>query len=164
MLATEPLEEQVLAAMVARLKGITQDTEPTPWYVPLFVSRRYQFLDEVNGLPGYLVLRAAEESGTELLTLAETEDRTARASMGVEIVAYGAGSDQDPADRVLMRLLAQAERALLAPDLLGAASEPWTEVENTRRILDHETEVGPPWRSLMSHLYRVRFFYTRGRP
>jgi hypothetical protein len=37
-------------------------------------------------------------------------------------------------------------------------------IQNTRRVLDHEMEIGAPWRSLMSHLYRVEYYYTRGEP
>lgn len=159
-LAAEPLEEQILAALATRLQGLTLDTVPTPWYVPRFVSRTYQPLDAVNELPGYLVLRAPEESGAEPMTM--DPGGTVLATMGVEVLAYGAGSDVDPADRVLLRLLAQAERVLVTTNLLGVNSEPYLDVTNTRRVLDHETEVGAPWRSLMSHLYRVRFTYSRG--
>jgi hypothetical protein len=159
-LAAEPLEEQLLAAMVTRLESLTLDTIPSPWYVPRFVRRTYQPLDAVNDLPGYLVLRAPEESGAEALTMDDTG--TVMATMGVEVLAYGQGSDVDPADRVLLRLLAQAERVLVQKDLLGPYSNTYTDIQNTRRVLDHETEVGAPWRSLMSHLYRVRFTYSRG--
>jgi hypothetical protein len=159
-IAAEALEEQILAAMTTRLEGITLDTVPTPWYVPRFVKRTYQPLDAVNELPGYMVLRAPEESGAEPMTT--DPSGTVLATMGVEVLAYGAGSETDPADRVLLRLLAQAERALLVEDLLGATSDTYTDIQNTRRVLDHETEVGAPWRSLMSHLYRVRFTYSRG--
>ena len=75
------------------------------------------------------------------------------AAMGLEVLAYGQGSDAEPTDRVLIRLLAQAERALCAPGLFGPGRRvPRTrsKLQNTRRVLDHETEVGPPYRSLMS--------------
>ena len=67
---------------------------------------------------------------------------------------------------MLIRLLAQAERALCAPGVFGPGLSPENEIElqNTRRVLDHETEVGAPYRSLMSHLYRIRYLYTRGEP
>ena len=162
MSLAEPIEEQILAACVARLTALPQYVTQ-PWYVPRFVERTYRPLDAVNELPGYLVLRAPEESGAELQTI-EDPDATVIASMGIELLAYGAGSGVEPTDRVLIRLLAQAERALLAPPLLGPDPEPWLELHNTRRVLDHEMEVGTPWRSLMSHLYRARYFYTRGEP
>ena len=164
MSQVEPLEEQILAACVARLLAMDQ-VVAQPWYRPRFVDRMYRPLDAVNELPGYLVLRAPEESGMDLQTL-DYPGSTVIAAMGVEVMAYGNGSDAEPTDRVLIRLLAQAERALCAPGLLGngASAENQLDVQNTRRVLDHETEVGPPWRSLMSHLYRVRFLYTRGQP
>ena len=119
----------------------------------------------VNELPGYLILRAPEESGMELQTI-DYPGSAVIAAMGLEVLAYGQGSDAEPTDRVLLRLLAQAERALCAPGLFGPGVDPENQIElqNTRRVLDHETEVGPPYRSLMSHLYRVRYFYTRGEP
>ena len=162
MSRTEPIEEQVLAAMVARLAQLPAYVAE-PWYVPRWVDRIYRPLDAVNELPGYLVLRAPEESSAELQTI-DYPGADVIASMGIELLAYGAGSAAEPTDRVLIRLLAQAEQALLQPVLLGACADPWLEIHNTRRVLDHEMEVGAPWRSLMSHLYRVRFFYTRGNP
>ena len=159
----EPREEQILAAMYDRLAHLGQ-VVATPWYEPRFVARVYRSLDAVNELPGYIVLRAPEESGTELQTL-DYPGSTMIATMGVEIMAYANGSEAEPTDRVLIRLLAQAERALCAPGLLGnGIPENQVDVQNTRRVLDHETEVGPPWRSLMSHLYRVQYLYTRGDP
>lgn len=160
----EPIEEQILTACVARLAAIPT-VLPDAWYPPRFVSRTYKPLDAVNELPGYLVMRAPEESGAELQTL-DYPGSAVIAAMGVEILAYGAGSDVLPTDTVLIRLLAQAERALCAPDLFGPAAAPENaiDLQNTRRVLDHETEVGPPYRSLMSHLYRIRYLYTRGEP
>jgi len=160
----EPIEEQILAACVGRLADI-RSVVPQFWYLPRWVDRIYKPLDEVNELPGYLVLRAPEESGTDLQTI-DYPGSAVIASMGMEVLAYGQGSDAIPTDRVLIRLLAQAERALCAPGLFGTAPSPENqiEVQNTRRVLDHETEVGAPYRSLMSHLYRVRYFYTRGEP
>jgi hypothetical protein len=164
MTQPEPLEEQILAACVGRLQTLDR-VVAEPWYRPRFVARTYRPLDAVTELPGYLVLRAPEESGAELQTI-DYPDSAVIATMGVEVLAYGNGSDAEPTDRVLLRLLAQAERALCAPGLLGSGPSPENllDVQNTRRVLDHETEVGPPWRSLMSHLYRVRYFYTRGAP
>lgn len=156
----EPLEEQLLQACTDRLANLAM-VVPEPWYLPKFVSRTYRALDAVNELPGYLVLRAPEESGAELETI-DDPGATVIATMGVEILAYGQGSDLEPADRVLLRLLADAERALCASGWLGAGN--WVDVQNTRRVLAHETELGAPWRSLMSHLYRVRYVYTRGEP
>ena len=160
----EPIEEQILAACVVRLATLAT-VVPKPWYAPRFVARIYRPLDAVNELPGYLVLRAPEESGMELQTL-DYPGSAVIASMGVEVLAYGQGTESEPTDRVLIRLLAQAERALCAPGLLGPT---WTRrtkssSQNTRRVLDHETEVGAPYRSLMSHLYRIRYLYTRGEP
>jgi hypothetical protein len=156
----EPIEEQILAACVARLKRL-ETVVMEPWYRPRFVDRMYRPLDAISELPGYLILRAPEESGAELQTI-DYPGSTLIATMGVEVLAYGNGSDAEPTDRVLLRLLAQAERALCAPGLF--APEHQLDVQNTRRVLDHETEIGPPWRSLMSHLYRMRFLYTRGEP
>jgi len=160
----EPIEEQILMACVARLADVA-NIIPECWYAPRFVARAYRPLDAVTELPGYLVLRAPEESGADLQTIDYPDSRVI-ASMGLEVLAYGQGSDSLPTDRVLIRLLAQAERALCAPGLFGpdAAPEDQIHVQNTRRVLDHETEIGPPHRSLMSHLYRVRFFYSRGEP
>jgi len=151
-------------ACVARLTDLAA-VVPDYWYTPRFVTRIYRPLDSVTELPGYLVLRAADESGADLQTI-DYPGSQIIASMGLEVLAYGQGSDTLPTDRVLIRLLAQAERALCAPGLFGpeAAPENQIEVQNTRRVLDHETEVGPPHRSLMSHLYRVRYFYSRGAP
>jgi hypothetical protein len=160
----DPLEEQILAACVTRLAQLAQVVDE-PWYAPRFVERIYRSLDEVNEFPGYLVFDAPEESGAELQTL-DTPDSTVIASMGITVVAYGLGSDAVPTNRVLIRLLADAERALCAPDLLAAMPFPdnQLDIQNTRRVLDHQTEAGPPWRSLRSHLYRVRYIYTRGYP
>jgi hypothetical protein len=153
-----------MSACVARLADL-RSVVPECWYLPRFVDRIYRPLDAVNEMPGYLVLRAPEESGTDLQTL-DYPDSAVIASMGLEVLAYGQGSDAIPTDRVLIRLLAQAERALCGPGLFGPGPTPENQidVQNTRRVLDHETEVGPPYRSLMSHLYRVRYFYTRGEP
>jgi hypothetical protein len=160
----EPIEEQILVACVARLTDLA-NVIPGCWYAPRFVTRIYRPLETVNELPGYLVVRAAEESGADLQTI-DYPGSQIIASMGLEVLAYGQGSESLPTDRVLIRLLAQAERALCAPDLFGpsAAPENSIEVQNTRRVLDHETEIGAPHRSLMSHLYRVRYFYSRGEP
>lgn len=160
--AVEPVQEQILEAFVARLEALAPELDPRPWYLPRFVTRTFAPLDAVNELPGYIVLDAADESQAEKLGL--DEDTTILATMGIELLAYGQGSDADPADRVILRLLADAERVLVQPNLLGAGSEPWTEVENTRRVLSHETEIGPPWRMVKSELYRVRYVYTRGDP
>lgn len=157
----EPLEEQILAAMALRLERGWSGL--SPWYLPRFVGRTYKPLDAVNEFPGYLVLLASEESGTEPQTI-DAPGATMVATLGVEVMAYGAGGDAEPTDRVLVRLLAQAEEALLQKDLLGPDSDAYVDMENTRRVLDHETEVGAPYRSLRSHLYRVRFLYTRGEP
>jgi hypothetical protein len=163
MSQAEPIEEQILAAMVARMTRLERWLV-TPWYVPRFVSRTYRPLDAVNELPGYLVLRAPEQSGAERQTIDDPKSAVI-ASMGVEVVAYGAGSEVEPADRVLIRLLAQAESVLVQPRLLeDAFDDAELDVQNTRQVLDYETEVGSPWRALMSHLYRVRYFYTRGAP
>jgi hypothetical protein len=164
MTQPEPLEEQILAACVVRLQTLDR-VVAEPWYRPRFVARTYRPLDAVTELPGYLVLRAPEESGAELQTI-DAPGSTVIATMGVELLAYGQGSDAEPTDRVLMRLLAQAERALCAPGLLGPGAMPaaQVDVQNTRRVLDHEVEVGAPWRSLISHLYRVQYLYTRGAP
>jgi len=160
----EPIEEQILAACVARLAAL-ETVIDQPWYRPRFVDRAYRPLDAVHELPGYLVLRAPEESGAELQTI-DVPGSTVIAMMGVELLAYGQGSDAEPTDRVLLRLLADAERALCAPGLFGPGPSPENQIDlqNTRRVLDHETEVGPPYRSLMSHLYRIRYLYTRGDP
>ena len=160
----EPIEEQILAACVARLTALPT-LLPDLWYAPRFVRRQYAPLDAVNELPGYLILRAPEESGMALETI-DYPGSAVIAAMGLEVLAYGQGSYVLPTDTVLLRLLAQAERALCAPDLFGVGASPENQIElqNTRRVLDHETEVGPPYRSLMSHLYRVRYFYTRGEP
>lgn len=164
MSRTEPIEEQILAACVARLAAL-ETVMDHPWYRPRFVDRAYRPLDAVSELPGYLILRAPEESGMELQTI-DYPGSAVMAAMGVEVLAYGQGSDAEPTDRVLLRLLADAERALCAPGLFGPDVDPENQIElqNTRRVLDHETEVGPPYRSLMSHLYRVRYLYTRGEP
>jgi hypothetical protein len=163
----EPLEEQILTACVARLAALDQFVAQ-PWYRPRFVARTYKPLDAVNELPGYLIMRAPEESGAEVRTL-DYPGASVLATMGIEVMAYGNGSDAEPTDRVLIRLLAQAERALCAPGLLTASGNgempEWqVNIQNTRRVLDHETEIGAPWRSLMSHLYRVEYYYTRGEP
>ena len=164
MSRTEPIEEQILAACVTRL-GALETVLEHPWYRPRFVARAYRPLDSVNEVPGYLVLRAPEESGMELQTL-DYPGSAVIAAMGIEILAYGQGSESEPTDRALIRLLADAERGLCAPGVFGPTVDPENQIEvlNTRRVLDHETEVGPPHRGLMSHLYRIRFFYTRGQP
>jgi hypothetical protein len=164
MTRPEPMDEQILAAMHARLAALDQ-VVAQPWYRPRFVDRTYRPLDAVNDFPGYLVELAPEESGAELQTL-DVPGSTVIALMGVSLMAYGQGSEADPTHRVLLRLLADGERALCAPGLLGNGANPENQidVQNTRRVLEHETEVGPPWRSLMSHLYRVRYLYTRGAP
>jgi hypothetical protein len=160
MTRPEPMDEQILAAMHARLAALDQ-VIAQPWYRPRFVHRTYVPLDAVNDFPGYLVELAPEESGAELQTL-DVPGSTVIALMGVALMAYGQGSEAEPTHRVLLRLLADGERALCAPGLLAPESQ--IDVQNTRRVLEHETEVGPPWRSLMSHLYRVRYVYTRGAP
>lgn len=160
MSLVEPLEEQILAAMATRLEKLELYVAQ-PWYVPRFVTRTFRMLDEISELPGYTLLRAPEESGADVLTM--DASGTTLATMGVEVLAYGQGSDREPADRVLIRLLAQAEQALLTGDpILGVGSNIYTDIQNTRRVLDHETEIGAPFRSLMSQLYRVRFTYARG--
>jgi hypothetical protein len=164
MSPAEPLEEQILAACVERLAHPTPASAAWTWYTPRFVDRLYKPLDAVNEFPGYIVLRAPEESGAELQTI-DYAGSTVIASMGVEVLAYANGSEAEPTDRVLIRLLAQAEMALCAAGLLGETTrEEQIDVQNTRRVLDHETEIGAPWRSLMSHLYRIRYLYTRGAP
>ena len=91
MSQAEPIEEQILEACVRRLAGL-EAAVSEPWYVPRFVARIYRPLDAVNELPGYLVLRAPEESGAELQTL-DYPGSAVIASMGVEVLAYGQGSD-----------------------------------------------------------------------
>ena len=159
-MSAEPLEEQLLQACTDRLANLAV-LLPSPHYVPKFVSRTFRALDSVNDLPGYLVMLSAEESGAERQTI-EDPDATMLATMGVDVYAYGAGSDLEPTDRVLIRLLADAERVLCASGWLGDG--PAIDVENTRRVITHETETGPPWRSLRSHTYRIRYLYTRGDP
>jgi len=151
-------------ACVTRLTDLTAIV-PEYWYAPRFVTRIYAPLDDVNELPGYLVELRPEESGTDLQTIDYPDSRVI-ASMGLAVLAYGQGSDSLPTNRVLIRLLAQAERALCAPGVFGPGIAPENQIElqNTRRVLDHETDVGPPYRSLMSHLYRVRYLYSRGAP
>lgn len=152
----EPIEEQILSAFVARLQGI--EAVMAPWYVPRFIDRQYRLLDSVNELPGYTVLLAPEESHGETGDLSGA----VHATIGIEVLVYAAGNDAEPTDRVLIRMLAQAERALTPVALLGPTVN--VDVENTRRVLDHETEVGAPWRGLRSHLYRVRYQYPLSEP
>ena len=102
-------------------------------------------------------------AGADVQTLGDPS-ASVLASVGIEVLAYGAGSDHTPTDRVLTRLLAQAERALLQPTALGNDPDPWLDIQNTHQIGDSEMEVGAPWRSLRSHIYRARYFYTRGEP
>src|SRR4030095_14686820 len=160
MTRPEPMDEQILAGMHARFAPRDR-VLAQPWSRPRFVDRTYRPLDAVNDFPGYLVELAPEESGAELQTL-DVPGSTVIALMGVSLMAYGQGSEADPTHRVLLRLLADGERALCAPGLLAPESQ--LDVQNTRRVLEHENAVCPPWRSLMRHLYRVRYFYTRGAP
>lgn len=159
-MSAEPLEEQLLQACTDRLANIALIV-PGLWYVPKFVTRTFRLLDSVNELPGYIVSLEPDESGAERQSI-ENPDATILASMGVEVLAYGAGSDLVPTDRVLVRLLGDAERALCSTGWLGDG--PAITIENTRRVRTHETEVGAPWRSMRSHVYRIRYLYTRGEP
>ena len=51
MSQAEPIEEQILAACVARLATLDA-VVAEPWYRPRFVARMYRPLDSVNDLPG----------------------------------------------------------------------------------------------------------------
>src|SRR4029453_6268603 len=62
MTRPEPMDEQILAAMHARLLAL-DSVIAQPWYRPRFVDRTYRPLDAVNDFPGYLVELAPEESG-----------------------------------------------------------------------------------------------------
>lgn len=165
----EPVPEQILAAMVSRLQAITAGA--TYHYTPRYVERIERFLDEVNELPGFLVLPSADEGDATPLELGDGDGTDPggliSAALGVEVVAYGQGSDTEPVARVLFRLLRDAEIALCGPDLhLGLGTNVVLDILNTRRVtvLDVATGQAEGWRGAMSHLYRVRFDYQRGLP
>lgn len=158
----EPVAEQILAAMVARLQQISG--------VPGGVSRVFRWLDQVNELPCFLVLPSAEENTREYGELGGGVDSglggTIRAWMGVEVLAYARGTDLEPVTRLLLRLLAAAETALTSPDLhLGLSPDVVSDVQNTGRVAVLDLEFPDEgFRGAMSHVYRVAYDYIRAIP
>jgi hypothetical protein len=165
----EPVPEQILAAVVARLKTITPGNG---YRLNLHgrVFRRAKTLEEMNELPVAIVFRAEgspehvydELAGAGTLGVGETGELI-KAFLDVDVWLYTQGSDSLEPSTAWERLAADAEEALtkdlhlgLSPDVVwdvrkvgnvdfGPVPPTWTRVEGTDR-------------------YRVAYQYERGQP
>lgn len=110
----DPLREQLLAAVAARLSTLTADG--TTWYMPGEVSRDWKNFDEAKGFPCYGVIEGPEEPDGE-------DNDQVHEVLTVTVVGWV----KAPSDRriVLNRAIGDVKRAIYLDETWGGLAL-WT--------------------------------------
>src|SRR2546422_422684 len=107
-MASEPLREQLLAAVQARLAAIAAGA--TYWYTPAEVARDWKNFDQVAGFPFYGVIEGEEV--TEPLAYKEIAAR-------LRVIIVGWVRDEQSRRVVLNRAVGDVQRACFSDETWG---------------------------------------------
>ena len=106
--AAEPISQQIVAAVVTRLKALTAGS--TYWYAPGQVVTDAQRVNDIRSYPSYGVWVTGESPATE-------DNRDVHESLGIEIEVWV--SDAEDRLRALRRAVADLKAAIAVDERWG---------------------------------------------